>query len=251
MTTQTTTYASGPVMVWELAGRPRRESLVAEPVAGVCAMCGRHVDESLSTAKGIGGNFTDQYLFHRPDSTRICYACTWVCGGKPPDTVRMWTVLARPDITLPASNPKAPPFGGDHLHLTARNDMRAVVATLADPPDGPWLVSVAESGQKHHVPYARPNHGGAQWTVRMDALDVTATPTEFRTVLGHVLHLRNARFSAEEIEAVTPRMLTADTLPVWQHHGEALLPWRRSALLHLTCFLPNKEHIDEYLAFYG
>lgn len=243
------TWASGPVMVWELAGKPERASLAVQDKPGVCAMCGRHVDQSFATKDAIGGNFTDQYLLARPDSDRICYACVWVCSGKPPDTVRMWTVLARPDLLLPASHPKAP-FGTSHLHLTARNDMRAVVQTLADPPDGPWLVSVAESGQKHHVPYARINHGGGRWTVRMDNIDITATPTEFRQVLRRVLLLRAAKFSAADIETVTPKMLTADTLPIWQEHAEPLTPYRGSALLHLACFLPNKEHLNEYLATY-
>lgn len=250
MTATATSWPSGPVMVWHLAGQPRRASLVLRDVPGVCAMCGTHDTQTMATKDVLGGNFTDQYLLARPDSARVCYACTWVCSGKPPDTVRMWTVLARPDTTLPPSHPKAP-VSSQHVHLTARNDMRAVVQTLADPPDGPWLISVAESGQKHHVPYSRINHSGGRWTVRMDALDVSATPAEFRDVYRHVLHLRAARFSAAEIETVTPRMLTADTLPVWRTHGEPLTRWSGSALLHLAAFLPNKEHLDEYLHTYG
>lgn len=243
-------WPSGPVMVWDLAGQPQRQSLTLQDVPGVCAMCGAEVEQSMATKDVLGGNFTDQYLLARPDSGRVCYACTWVCSGKPPDTVRMWTVLARPDTTLPPSHPKAP-ISSDHVHLTARNDMRAVVQTLADPPDGPWLVSVAESGQKHHVPYAQINHSRGRWRVRMDALDVSATPAEFRQVFRHVLRLREAKFSAAEIEAVAPKMLTAATLPVWREHGEPLTPWRGSALLHLACFLPNKEHMDDYLRDFG
>lgn len=245
-------WPSGPVMVWDLAGRPTRATIKTEPVPGACAMCGSHTDVTLPTAKALGGNFTDQYLLARPDSHRVCYPCVWVCSGKPPDTVRMWTVLARPDMTVPASHPKAP-FGTDHLWLTARNDMRAAVATLADPPGGPWLLSVAESGQKHHVPYARINHGGGRWTVRMDALDITATPAEFAHVIGHVLRLREAGFTATEIEhlAPTPVRLDSERLPVWRHHAEQITGWAGSPLIHLAIFLPNKEHMDEYVRVYG
>lgn len=245
-------YPSGPVMVWELAGRPTRASIRPEPVAGVCAMCGRQVDESLPTAKAIGGNFTDQYLLSRPDSPRICYACTWVCSGKPPDTVRMWTVAAAPGRAFGPSHPKAP-WGNDQVHLTARNDMRQVVALLADPPDGPWLVSIAESGQKHHLPYARINHGRGRWTVRMDAVDVTATPDQFRHVFGHVVALRKAGYTAAEIEQLSPPVhkLTGDGLATWRHHSMALVPYKGGALVHLATFLINKEHLDEYVAAYG
>ncbi|HEY9474599.1 MAG TPA: hypothetical protein VIS06_12210 [Mycobacteriales bacterium] len=246
------TFATAPVMVWELAGRPVRESLNPEAVPGVCAMCGRTVDVSMPTAKAIGGNFTDQYLLARPDSTRVCYACVWVCSGKPPDTVRMWTVAASEAAEFGPSHPKAPGWGNSHLLLTARNDMRQVVDLLADPPDADWVVSVAESGQKHHLPYARINHGTGQWTVRMDAVDVTATPGQFRTVLGHVLRLRAVKFSAGAIETLDPgNGLTAATLPVWRAHAEPLAPWRGSPLLHLTCFVIKKEHMDEYIGRYG
>lgn len=244
------TWPTAPVMVWELAGRPQRASIVDEPVSGVCAMCGRDVDRTLSTDRALGGNFTDQYLLARPGSNRVCYACVWVCSGKPPDTVRMWTVAASPGRLLPASHPKAP-WGNTAVHLTARNDMRAVVGMLTDPPDGDWVVSLAESGQKHHLPYARINHGAGRWTVRMDATDITSTPGEFRGVLAHVLALRAAKFSAAAIEALDPgNALTAVTLPVWACHAEALMPWRGSPLLHLACWLPNKEHLDEYCDTY-
>jgi len=74
--------------------------------------------------------------------------------------------------------------------------MRVVVDTLADPPEGEWVVSVAESGQKHSLPYAVVNRGRAQWRVRMDALDVDATPEDFRHAFAHVCALRARGFSA-------------------------------------------------------
>lgn len=247
------TYPSGPVMVWELAGRPSRASIRVEPVPAPCAMCGQHAGETAATKTAIGGNFTDQYLLARPDSPRICYACTWVCSGKPPDTIRMWTVAAAPGRGFGPSHPKSPGWGNSDLLLTARNDMREVVALLADPPDGPWLVSIAETGQKHHLPYARINHGQARWTIRMDAIDITATPAQFRHVLGNTVALRTAGFTAAEIEQLAPQVhkLTAGNLPIWRHHAQQLAPYKGSALLHLTNFVLNKEHLNEYATAYG
>lgn len=246
-------YPSGPVMVWELAGRPRRASLVAEQVPAACAMCGQDTSESVHVKHSIGGkSFTDQYHLARADSDRTCYGCAWVCTGRGMDQIRMWTIVARTDRVLPPSNPKAV-FAGGHLHFTSRADMRAVVDTLADPPDGPWLVAVAESGQKHTAPYARINHGRGQWHVRMDALDVVADPGRFRHVFGHVLALRAAGHTPAEIELLAPAVhkLTPEGLPVWRHHAQALEPYRGSALLHLAVFLPNKEHMDAYCAAYA
>lgn len=246
-------YASAPVMIWELAGRPRRASLKAERVEAVCAMCGRQVPESLHVKQSIGGkSFTDQYLLAVRGSDRTCYGCAWVCTGKGMDQIRMWTIVARTDRPLPPSNPKAA-FAAPHLHFTSRADMRAVVDTLADPPAGEWVVTVAESGQKHTAPYAVINRGAGRWQVRMDARDVTATPEEFRAVFGHSLRLRDAGFRAEEIAALDPPIgrLNADTLPIWFHHATPLRPYRASGLIHLANFLINKEHLNEYLDRYG
>jgi hypothetical protein len=246
---------SGPVMVWELCGKPRpdRPALrAAEPVEAVCAMCGTVATETIHVKHTIAGkSFTDQYLLAAPGSDRTCYGCAWACTGKGMDQVRMWTILARTDQPAGASNAKAA-FASEHVQFTSRADMRQVAAALADPPEGPWLVSVAESGQKHTLPYTHVNSGGGAWTVRMDACDVTATPAQFRQVFSHALALRAAGFSAQQIETLTPAVaaLTPDRLPTWRHHAAALAPWRSSPLLHLAVFLPNKEHMDDYLTTY-
>src|SRR5690606_41563623 len=85
------------------------------------------------------------------------------------------------------------------------------------------------------------------------ALDVDATPEDFRHVFAHVCALRARGFSAEDIEHLRMpigRIKTGDDLAVWQHHAEALAPGRSSSLMHLAVFLPNKEHLDEYLNRY-
>lgn len=236
-------------MVWRLAGRPSVEG--GDDVGVECAMCGRDAQITFAARKALGTNYTDHYEMARRDSDRVCDTCVWACSGKPPNTLRMWSVLARPDRPVPTSHPKAP-CGSEHLYLTARNDMRAIVNTLADPPDGVWLVSIAESGQKHHVPYAAVNTGRGQWCVRMDGLDVTATPADFRRVFSQVVALRHAGFAADEIETLAPirHKFTPDTLQLWRECAAVLRPWRAGALMHLCCFLPNKDHIDEYCRTY-
>ena len=142
----------------------------------------------------------------------------------------------------------AVPVDRPGLLLTARNDMRPVARLLCDPPDGPWAVAVAESGQKHTLPWAAVNHGNGAWHARMDALDVHGTPADFGAILGRVASLRKAGFTAAEIEALDPGgKLKADNLPAWREHAGPLSPWRRSPLLHLACFIPNKEHLEHYI----
>src|SRR5690606_35568556 len=161
-------YPNAAVMAWARAGRPHRATLGVTAAAGVRAMCARHVEESAPARKWLEGkSFTDPAHL-RARSDRVCEGCAWAVTGRGMDQVRMWTIVARTDRELPPSNPKAA-FAAPHLHFTSRADMRVVVDTLADPPEGEWVVSVAESGQKHSLPYAVVNRGRARWRVRMDA----------------------------------------------------------------------------------
>ncbi|WP_017602216.1 hypothetical protein [Nocardiopsis lucentensis] len=245
-------YATAPVMIWHLAGQPHRPTLAVTDTPGVCAMCARQCERTAPAKKWLEGkSFTDPKHL-RATSDRVCEACAWCCTGKGMDQIRMWTLLAREDKTLPASNPKAV-FAADHLHFTSRADMRAVVDTLADPPPGEWAVCIAESGQKHTLPYARINRGAGRWRVRMDALDIDATPQDFQQVFAHVVALRAAGHSADAIEHLAPSftaLKTAADIAAWRHHARQLEPWRSSPLLHLAVFLPNKEHLDEYRTRY-
>ena len=241
-------YASAPLMVWDLAGRPRRDGLGVTDTPGTCAMCGLHHEQTAPAKKWIEKkSFTDPAHL-RARSDRICEACAWAVTGKGMDQIRMWTILARTDTVLPASNAKAR-FAADHLHFTSRADMRAVVDTLTDPPEEDWVVCVAESGQKHVLPYAHINTGAGRWTVRMDATTVDATPAEFRHVLAHTLHLRSAGHTAAEILPLEPswaRLKTRDALDHWQAHTGPLTPWRGSGLLKLANFVLNRDHMEHY-----
>lgn len=246
------TYPTASVMVWDLAGRPGRPSLGITDTPGVCAMCARTVPRTAPARKWLEGkSFTDPAHL-RTRSDRVCEACAWCVTGKGMDQIRMWTIVARTDETLPPSNPKAA-FAAPHVHFTSRADMRAVIRTLAGPPAGQWVVAVAESGQKHVLPYTPINEGPDRWAVRMDALDITATPGEFRHVLAHTAALRQAGHATDDIRALRPalhRLKTADDLALWRHHADHLAQWRSSPLLHLATYMISKEILGDLTSTY-
>lgn len=157
-------------LVWELAGRPDPVPNIAallEDVPGVCALSGEYEPRTAPLAKALGANFTDQSLY-RARSDRVGPGALWCCSGKPPATLRMWSVVASRTAALPASHPKAWLQDTPGLHLTNRADTSVIIDTLLDPPEGEWLVTVAVSGQKHVVPYGTVNHRRDTWTVRME-----------------------------------------------------------------------------------
>lgn len=238
-------------LVWDLAGRPELTGstgalLRDEP--GICVMCGHEQDRTADARKAVGGNFTDQYLYRRSDSVRVCIACLWCCGGKPPATPRMWSVVAAPGVELPDHHPKCwlPPRPG--LCFTNRASTRPVADTLLNPPETPWVVGVATSGQKHVIPYLRVNRGKT-WTVRMENTDITSTSDEWLMVLIAAAALRSLKHSADAIREGRPdlaRITTHTDWDAWEAHAEPLKPYVDSPLLELALWCLTKETITHY-----
>lgn len=238
--------SDAPRFVWDLAGRPPAPPGPAyTPGPAVCAMCGHTAQDTAPAAKALGGNFTDPACYNQPASTRICAPCAWCCAGRPPETIRGWSVIAAPGATLDASQPKAWALVHDRpgLCVTNRANPMPVARILAGPPPGPWAVTVAVSGQKHTLPYTRVNHGPGPWTVRMETTDVTADPAQFRTVLAHAARLRAAGHSAEHVRDTAPDMRavkTRDDLDRARTHLGALAAFARSPLLDLALWCLTK-----------
>jgi len=238
------------VTVWHLAGEPDPIPTIAALVkdyAGVCAICTRTVPRTADVNRALGANFTDRSLFRDPSSDRVCPACLWCCSGKPPATLRMWSIVATPDRSVPASNPKAFLQDRPGLYLGARGDDTGtlVAHTLTTPPDGPWTVTIATSGQKHVLPYGHLNDGPGRWVVRMETTTVTATPDEWAHVHTHATALRRLGIPADDVMHGTPRYLkTRDDLHQWSTHNAELTAWLGSPLLSLALWTITKGHLQ-------
>src|SRR5690606_5710493 len=176
-----------------------------------CRWCGLPIDqpEALTAKEAEGGMFSDGFACADPVSEVWCLPCAWLKSGQPPHTYRMWTVLYREDRPAEPSHEKASALlAVPGLHLAGRNDLRAIVDALLDPPAGAWFCSLAESGQIHTLPFARVQTGRDRWTVRMDRDDISATVAEFRHAIHHVASLYAATFTQDEIREATPRAHT-------------------------------------------
>ncbi|WP_166345053.1 hypothetical protein [Phytoactinopolyspora limicola] len=242
-------------MVWDLAGRPEPVANVAALItdtAGTCCVCGLPSDHTADTNRALGANFTDRAMFRDPRSSRVCPACLWCCSGKPPATLRMWTIVAVPGYDLAPSHEKCALPAGRGLHLTNRANTAAVSTVLRWPPPGEWVVTVAVSGQKHVLPYGTVNRGCDQWTVRLEATNVTSTPDDFAHVLRTAARLRAAGHRDDDIRRGAPTMsaLKADAdADHWRGLFHALADHTghtHSPLLDLALWCITKETIHDH-----
>jgi hypothetical protein len=92
----------------------------------------------------MGASFTGQNRVRCPDSDRVCEACVFVMAGKPPDTLRMYTHLV----------------DGDTWRQVNKGQKPEIRDFLRKPHASTWFAGIADSGQKHIVPWCPLNAPG-------------------------------------------------------------------------------------------
>ena len=119
-----------PPVLWSAAGypSPRRET---SPAVGRCYWCATAIDGlACPVADVISDSFTDQDQALERSSAWLCCACAWAMTGRPPDTLRLWSIAYAEDgRTWPANHPSAPNLG-ERIHLQNKADPSAFRALL-------------------------------------------------------------------------------------------------------------------------
>lgn len=225
-------FVSAPQMLL-----PREES------GPPCYLCGGSgaPTKPLST---LSKNFTQHALARSPSSDQVCESCLQALAGKPPDTLRMWSLLWREDGRY--SQPSASGLAGPRVWLGNKADLRPIVETLVFPPDSSWVCCVADSGKLHTLPFAVVN-SGRQWVVRLDRIDVEGSSAEFAHVLGRVARLVGQGFSRKSIREGEPTVyeLVKFGLDFWKENSTEAVA--SSPLLELALLVTKKDHVDDTL----
>jgi hypothetical protein len=237
-------------MAWEAAGRPRHGRKTGG--AGECLVCGNPADVTVRAKDALGANF-DLLTARRTDIDTVCEACTWAMAGKPPNTLRMWSVAVTDCTGLPPSQGGAP-VDGECIHLANRKDLRALTALITSPPDDTWAAAIAVSGQKHLLPYSPVNWPGApECQVRYESVTIAYAPAVLHRLVGCVAQLRKAGHHSTTIRDAHPSVaaLTSEGMAVWKRHAPHITRWARSPLLDLALHLVTKEHTDDLIDRHG
>lgn len=232
-----------PEALYRAAGFPAVAG--AKDRGATCLVCGTDTLPTLPAKKALGVGFSDYTSIARPDCDDVCAACIWAMTGNGTRTLRLWSIVYGADAG--PSLEKAP-YEIPGATITNRGNTRPIIRTLCSPPAGQWFVSIAQSGQKHILPYTTVNTGAeAIYTVRFESTDVRTSPAAFANTLRSLARLRDAGFSAEEI--TTGRLgssrLTVDTLTTWRALYPPVEAIRTSPLVAMCLWLLTKEVIHE------
>ena len=102
-----------------------------------CWVCGSPWHRGIDRNRWMGANFVGQNRVRSWDSLFVCEPCVVVMAGRPPDTMRMYTHL----------------WDSDGYHKYNKGNKAEIRAWLWKPHPSEWFASIADSGQKHVIPW--------------------------------------------------------------------------------------------------
>lgn len=155
---------SPSTIIHEICGSPPSESCV--PHVGACWLCASQMTRGEPVDSWNGASFTGQNRVRSPMSTHVCESCVFICS-------RLSPVPGRP-----AKEGKK--FGGNFRNYSSmwedgrgylnasKGEKPLIREFLARDHRGPWFGALADSGQKHVIPWAPMNGPGRGGSVLFD-----------------------------------------------------------------------------------
>lgn len=223
---------------------PRKKVFPTRNLRAPCYWCGMPLrDLACKTRDVCSASFTDHDVAVVPTSAFVCPSCTWCMTGRPPDTLRLWTVTFAPGIPCPANHPKAQDLGAE-IHLQNKKNPTHTVRVLREPPAGDWVCSVADTGKIHVVPFALVNRGQGPWIVRFERENVRSDPTTFSNLHENVVALLDAGISKRSIkdgDMTVRQWRCPECRRAWQSRYPAVKRYLGRPILRLVVFLARKS----------
>jgi CRISPR type IV-associated protein Csf1 len=122
--------------------------------------------------------------------------------------------------------------------LPTRADIRG---WLLDPPDPPFRIAIAESGQKHILPWAQTGLDRDYYPVQFELDAIWIRRANLADLLGHYESLMALGFSKTEIDSGdyhSDRLMRAiQSNSDWDSHEQAVAAQRGSRLLALVGYV--------------
>ena len=211
-----------------------------------CYLCGNPATLPLS----LKDSFTAHSLAKAPQSDRLCDRCAWViplrCWYFSPNKqawvklfARNWSWLCQGDTLLAPTIGEARGQGADCLPVVADLPTRIQMrGWLLEPPEPPFTIAIAESGQKHILPWAQAGHSRDHYPVQFEMDNLWVDRAQFTDLLSHYEALMALGFSKTEIDSGawhSDRLMKA--LGRYEVHDQALARVRGSRLMALLSYV--------------
>jgi len=186
-----------------------------------CWLCGGQTNMlGIPIKKGIKPTFTDQDLARNMQSKSLCQGCAFCLGSR---SLRNYSLLATENKLLHPN----------------RSELRDI---LLNPPEPPFLVAIAVSGQKHlsfktHIVYSNDN-----FPVLLEELLIFINPQKLKMLVESIEELY-AEFSKTEIESgnYNQARIKKFGLARWEMLESQISPRRGNRLFKLAIFIAQRQ----------
>lgn len=191
--------SSASQILYAHIGAPSVKDCLRAPQASLCWVCAGPAPVAMPRKDWNGASFTGQSRVRAPSSQWVCTACVWFAS-------RISPVPGRP----PAEGKK---FGGNfrnYSHLfcadaatpylnASKGEKPLILRFLRGPKKGLWFAAVADSGQKHVLPWTPVNYGPAGGVVLFDETLVSLPDYNGWAIVDDMRQLLTAGSTKDEI----------------------------------------------------
>ncbi|UFP97184.1 hypothetical protein [Gloeobacter morelensis] len=219
-----------------------------------CYLCARR--PAPHPRSQVPETFTAHAFARSQESDSLCERCAWVlklrCWYQKTDG--NWSILfarafswlwVNSQLVVPTIGPElsiAGKRGGTFpvvSNLATRSDIRG---WLLEPPTPPFEMVVAQSGQKHTLPFAVTGWDREYFALLFEMDTVWIRKTQLRGLLEIYESLLDLGFSKTEIDTGEYRgERLAKSLTPWWPLEEKIVPYRGSRLLELVSFVAGRS----------
>lgn len=162
---------SGKEIIYEFPDTPECED-------ARCWLCGGKTNgKGTPKKKTIKPTFTNHDIAKYPLSQSICEACTW---GLANSSLRNYSILAT----------------GNGLEHPSKQQIREY---LINPPEPPFVFTIAVSGQKWLHIFAKINYNNSFFEIMYEQTPVQVNSQKFKAIIELIETLYNAGFTKDEI----------------------------------------------------
>jgi len=174
---------TAPQLLYECMGYPDigvpLEAILFGKGSNRCWMCGEYINAGVPIDKWLGENFTAANRVASPASRHVCPACVYICarvssvpGREAGPCSKCRGEPGKRESCAHCEGTGKNPHGGsfrNYSHLydagyydnATKAEKPKILSFLRRPHKGPWFAAIADSGQKHVVPFTPVNPSGS------------------------------------------------------------------------------------------
>lgn len=218
-------------IAWDSWGRPEVRGVV--DIDGCCWLCGAHAVRGAPDSAGVAKTFLD----HRRclgEPGVVCAACM--------------AAMSKRQFSIEGAGKAAPTnlshwYGAGVYEFGSKGDKGRMREFLLRDKVGPWFASIADSGQKHLLPFAQMNPGGGVAGRVIFETEVVTVPTDAGDDIARIVRMLDAGVSKSCIASgdYYPRQIMKVGEEAIEEFEAWASPLRGSGWFDLAVWISQKE----------